>query len=296
MPESTCYRHPGRETGVACSRCGRPICPDCMTPTSVGMRCPECAGEKTQVRRPAFSDSLSGPARATMVLIGINVVAFLFEILGGSGSLNTDSRVFAEGALCGNAIGEGGVCGGGGIFLQSDGGEWWRVVTSGFLHGGVIHLALNMFVLYVLGRTLEPSIGTPRFVAVYLVSLLAGSVGALLLSDPRTFTIGASGAVYGLFVATLIMARHRGLNDVVQQLGFWLAINLVFTFTAASISIGGHLGGMAGGALGALLVIAAERRRTSRRNTLPVELALLAGLGLACFAAAVAIATTGVSF
>jgi membrane associated rhomboid family serine protease len=294
MAKATCYRHPDRETGVSCSRCGRPICPDCMTPTSVGMRCPECAGEKTQVRRPAFSGQVSGTAVATMVLIAINVAAFLLEILGGSGSFNTDSRFFADGALCGNAIGDGGICGGGGVIIQSDGGEWWRVVTSGFLHGGVIHIALNMFVLYVLGRVLEPAIGTPRFVGIYLVSLLAGSVGALLLSDPRTFTIGASGAIYGLFVATLIMARHRGLDQVVQQLGFWLVINLVFTFTASSISIGGHLGGMVGGALGALLVVNAERR-ISGRNTLLVELGLMAALGAACFVAAVVVATAGIS-
>ena len=152
-----------------------------------------------------------------------------------------------------------------------------------------------MYVLYVLGKVLEPSIGTARFVAVYFVSLLAGSVGALLLSDPRTFTIGASGAIYGLFLATLLIARHRGFEQMVQQLGLILVINLVLSFTIPGISIGGHLGGLVGGALGGLLVIAAERR-ISRSNTLGVELGLMAVLGVACFAAAVAIATAGVSF
>lgn len=295
MAKATCYRHPDRETGVSCSRCGRPICPDCMTPTSVGMRCPECAGEKTQVRKPAFTGGMSGAAQATMILIGINVVAFVFEIIGGTGSFNTNSRFFADGALCGNAIGDGGYCGGNGLLLQTDGGEWWRVITSGFLHGGIIHLALNMYVLYVLGKVLEPSIGTARFVAVYFVSLLAGSVGALLLSDPRTFTIGASGAIYGLFLATLLIARHRGFDQMVQQLGIVLVINLVLSFTIPGISIGGHLGGLVGGALGGLLVVAAERR-ISKSNTLAAELGLMAVLGVACFAAAVAIATAGVSF
>jgi len=289
----TCYRHPDRETGVACSRCGRPICPDCMTPTSVGMRCPECAGEKTEVRKPAIAGGASA-ARATVVLIGINIAVFLLEIATGAGGFSTAGSVFADGALCGNAIGDGGICRSNEILLQTDGGEWWRVLTSGFLHGTIIHLALNMFALYILGQVLEPAIGTARFVAVYLVALLAGSVGALLLSEPSQFTIGASGAVYGLFLATIVIARQRGMDAVVSQLGFWLVLNLVFTFAIPNISIGGHLGGMVGGALGALLVVAAERR-ISRRETLPAELGLLAGLGVICFVAAVWVATAGIA-
>ena len=292
MPSETCYRHPDRETGVACSRCGRPICPDCMTPTSVGMRCPECSRDSTKVRTPAFAASASSRARATMVLIGLNVVAFLLEVVTGAGGFSVQGgSVFVDGALCGNAIGDGGICG---RLIETGGGEWWRVLTSGFLHGSIIHLALNMFVLYVLGQVLEPAIGTARFVAVYLVSLIAGSVGALLLTDPSQFTIGASGAVYGLFLATIVIARQRGMNQVVSQLGFWLVLNLVITFTVPNISIGGHLGGMVGGALGALLVVAAERR-ISQRETLPAELGLLAGLGVVCFVAAVVVAGAGIS-
>jgi membrane associated rhomboid family serine protease len=152
-----------------------------------------------------------------------------------------------------------------------------------------------MFVLYVLGKVLEPSIGTPRFIAVYLVSLIAGSVGALLLSDPNTFTIGASGAIYGLFLATLLIARHRGFDQMVQQLGFYLVLNLVFTFSVSGISIGGHLGGMVGGALCALIVIGAERRGAGRQGVV-AELALMTALGVACFIGAVVVATTGVGF
>ena len=178
---------------------------------------------------------------------------------------------------------------------MTDGGEWWRVVTSGFLHAGIIHIALNMFVLYILGKVLEPSIGTPRFLAVYFVSLIAGSVGALLLSDPYAFTIGASGAIYGLFLATLLIARHRGFDQMVQQLGFYLVLNLVFTFSVSGISIGGHLGGLVGGALCALIVIGAERRVSGRRG-LVAELALMGALGVACFVGAVVVATTGAGF
>lgn len=288
---ATCYRHPDRETGVSCSRCGRPICPDCMTPSSVGMRCPECAGDRTEVKRVSYGATGSGAATATLVLIGINVAVFLFEVLGGSGGVGAaGGRVFADGALCGNAVGDGGLCIGGGVALSSDGGEWWRIITSGFLHQGIVHLGLNMFALYILGQVLEPAIGTARFVAVYLVSLLAGSVGALLLSDPQTFTIGASGAVYGLFLATILIARERGFDQVVQTLAFWLILNLVLTFSVSGISIGGHLGGLVGGFLGGLLVVAAERRISSR-ETLPIELTLMAALGAGCFIAAIIVAT-----
>ena len=228
------------------------------------------------------------------VLIGINVAAFLLEVFTGSGGLSTTgSTVFADGALCGNAIGDGGICAAQGIgVIQSDGGEWWRVFTAGFLHGDLIHLALNMFVLYILGQVLEPGIGTARFVAVYLVSLIAGSAGALLLSEPSSFTVGASGAVYGLFIATIIVAYRRGMNQVVTQLGFWLVLNLVITFSVPNISAGGHLGGLVGGALAALLVMGAERR-IAQRETLPAELGLLAALGVASFVAAIVIAGSG---
>lgn len=294
MPTEACYRHPDRETGVSCSRCERAICPDCMTPTSVGMRCPECSQDRTEVRRPAYGGALEGLAPATRVLIGINVVAFVLQVLSGGGGFSGSGSVFNAGALCGNAIGGGGICGGGGVVV-SDGGEWWRIVTSGFLHAGIFHIGLNMFVLFILGRVLEPAIGTPRFVALYFVSLISGSLGALLLSNPAQFTIGASGAIYGLFIATLLYARHRGLDQVVQQLGFWLVLNLVLTFTVSSISIGGHLGGMVGGAIGALLMIVAERR-VSGRGTLPAELGLLAGLGVAFFVGAVVVASSGIGF
>jgi membrane associated rhomboid family serine protease len=268
-----------------------------MTPTSVGMRCPECAGDSTKVRTPAFAASAPSSARATMVLIGINVLAYLAEVLTGSGGLGIGgSDVFADGSLCGNAVGDGGFCAARdlGLLIDTDGGEWWRVITGGFLHGSVIHLALNMFVLFVLGQVLEPAIGTPRFVAVYIVSLIAGSAGALLLSEPSQFTVGASGAVYGLFLATLIVAHSRGQDQVVAQLGFWLVLNLVLTFSVPGISVGGHIGGLVGGTIAALLVVGAERR-IARRETLGAELGILAAIGVGCFVAAVVFATENVT-
>ena len=264
-----------------------------MTPTSVGMRCPECARDRTEVRT-ASTGALSGGAKATFVLIGINVGVFVLQLLTG-GPSGTDGRLFAEGALCANAVGDGGVCGGGGQIIHSAGSEWWRIISSGFMHGGLIHLALNMFVLFILGQVLEPAIGRARFVGLYFVALLAGAVGALIMSDPFTFTVGASGAIYGLFIATIVIARQRGMHDVVQQLAFWLVINLVFTFAASNISVGGHLGGIVGGAIGALIVVGAERQ-ISRRETLPAELATLAAVGIVCFVAAIIVAKQGITF
>jgi membrane associated rhomboid family serine protease len=244
MPE-VCYRHPSRETNVACSRCGRPICPDCMHPSPVGMRCPECARERTGARSLPLQRSET--PYGTYALLALNVIVFVAEVGGGGGaaSLEGGGELIREGGLLGPAI--------------ADGGEWYRIVTSGFLHAGPLHLFLNMLVLYILGNLLEPAVGTARLVGVYLVSLLAGSFGALLL-DPDQLTVGASGAVYGIMAATFLVARQRGVEQLASQIGLWVVLNLAFTFSVPGISIGGHLGGLAGGALAALVIIAGERR------------------------------------
>ena len=137
-------------------------------------------------------------------------------------------------------------------------GEWWRVLTAGFLHFGPIHLLFNMYALYIVGSLLEPGIGTPRFVAIYVASLLAGSFGALLLSAD-THTVGASGAIFGIFAAAFVVARGRRLEGVAAQLGFLLLINFAFTFSIPGISIGGHLFGAAGGAICAVAIAAGDR-------------------------------------
>ncbi len=255
----TCYRHPDRETGVSCSSCGRPICPSCMTPTPVGMRCPECSQQRTEVRTgPSAFGSTRAPA--TFVLIGLNVLAFLVEVGGGSGGLSESSgSVVNDFALRGASVAE---------------GEWYRLVTGGFLHAGFGHIALNMFALYFLGRLLEPSIGTPRFVALYAASLLAGSFGAILLTDPGQITVGASGAIFGIFGATFVIAGARGLRDIATQLGVLLLINLVFTFSVARISVGGHLGGLLAGVLCGLIVVLGERGLLGPRR-FAVELAAM---------------------
>jgi membrane associated rhomboid family serine protease len=277
---AVCYRHPGRETNVACSNCGRPICPDCMTSTPVGMRCPECAGERTQVRRVGSGGFAGGAEPATYVLIGLNVIAFVAQVMaggGGAASLEGGGELIRDGGLNAYAVD-----------VQ---GEWWRVVTSGFLHAGPLHLLLNMFALYILGSLLEPAVGTARFIGIYVVSLLAGSCGALLL-DPNELTVGASGAVFGLMAGGFVMARRRGLEDLASQIGLYVVINLVFTFSVPNISVGGHLGGLAGGALAALVVAWFEQRRM--RRPLAAELAVLGVLAIAAAAGCLVAAASGV--
>ncbi|HEY6672242.1 MAG TPA: rhomboid family intramembrane serine protease, partial [Solirubrobacterales bacterium] len=223
--QKTCYRHPNRETGVSCSNCGRPICPECMTSTPVGMRCPECARQTTKVRvgAGAFSPT-AGKMPATIALIAINVIVFLIELAGGgTSSLNGGGQVIHDAGLRGPDIAN---------------GDWWRIITGGFLHAGFLHLLLNMYVLYVAGSILEPGIGTPRFLGIYFVSLVAGSLGALIV-DPNTVTVGASGAIFGLMAGVIVVARGRGVEELASQFGLFVVLNLVLTFSIPGISIGG---------------------------------------------------------
>jgi membrane associated rhomboid family serine protease len=276
----TCYRHPGRETNVSCSRCGRPICPECMYDSPVGMRCPECAGERTRAR--TLPIRRSGTPYATYALIALNVIVFIAEIGGGGGaaSLEGGGQLIADGGLLGPAI--------------SDGGEWYRIVTSGFLHAGPLHLFLNMFVLYILGTLLEEGIGTVRMVGIYFVSLLAGSFGALLL-DPDQLTVGASGAVYGIMAATFLVARQRGVEQLASQIGLWVVLNLAFTFAVPGISIGGHIGGLLGGAAAAAVIIAGERRGSGAPGLEALGLLLIGAVAVGgAFLAAASSGTPGV--
>src|SRR3954470_19929786 len=271
----TCYRHPSRETGVSCSNCGRPICPECMTSTSVGMRCPECARQTTKVRvgQAAFgSDASKMPA--TFALIGINVVVFVIELAGGgAGSLSGSGSVIHDAGLRGPDIAN---------------GDWWRVITGGFLHAGFLHLLFNMYVLYVAGSILEPGIGTPRFLGIYFVSLMAGSLGALI-ADPNSFTVGASGAIFGLMAAVLVIARGRGVEQLASQFGLFIVINLFLTFSISGISVGGHIGGLIGGAVAAGLVLLVERRLHGRAG-FGLELGGILLIFAATFAGALAVA------
>jgi membrane associated rhomboid family serine protease len=247
-----------------------------MTPSPVGMRCPECSRQRTRVTTgPVGPATGFGAAPATFVLIGLNAIAFLAEIAGGSGGLSTSSgSVVNDFALQGNAV---------------SGGEWYRLVTGGFLHAGFGHIAFNMFALFFVGRLLEPGIGTPRFVALYVASLLAGACGALTLTDPGQITVGASGAIFGIFGATLVITGARGMRGIASQLGILLAINLAFTLTIPNISVGGHLGGLVGGLICGLIVVAGERGMLGGRR-LQVELIGMAAVAVLAVAGCFAVA------
>jgi membrane associated rhomboid family serine protease len=272
---ATCYRHPDRETGVSCSRCGRPICPDCMTPTPVGMRCPECMRERTRVRSGAAAFGASAQAPATFVLIAINVAVYLAEIASGAGGLNGPGATLIDHfGLRGTAVA---------------GGEWYRLLTGGFLHASLFHVGFNMLALYFLGRMLEPAIGTTRFVFLYFASLFAGAFGALLLTGPHQVTIGASGAIFGIFGAAFVIARGRGLDAVARTIGVILLFNLAFSLGDPSISLGGHLGGLLAGVLCSLVILVGERGGLGRQR-LPAELIAMTAVAIVSIAGALAIA------
>ena len=258
----TCYRHPGRATAVSCSNCGRPICPDCMVYAAVGIKCPECAGQptgpKAATRKLGRVGSGTG-ALVTKTLIGINVAVFLISIAQGSGGFQPAQSFINRWALNGFAVSE---------------GEWYRLITSAFLHASIIHIAFNMLMLWWFGQALESALGRARFLGVYFVSALAGSAGALLLSGEFVNTVGASGAVFGILGAGLVLERKQ-----VYVFGggalFVVILNVAFTFAVSNISIGGHLGGLAGGMLAVLALSAAGRHPVYGRLDLLSVLALL---------------------
>lgn len=216
-----------------------------MTPTSVGMRCPECARERTKVKTVR---SVSGIPQITQALIALNVIVFLAETaagasLGGGGG----GTVFNHGDLYGYAI--------------AHQHQYWRLVSSGFLHDGIFHILVNMVSLYFVGAALEPGIGRLNFGVIYAVSLLAGSFGALLFS-PGIPTIGASGAIFGIFGALIVIARARGISIWQSGLGFFLLLNLFLSVSVKGIALGGHIGGLVAGLIcGLLIVEVGERRR-----------------------------------
>ena len=224
------------------------------------MRCPECARQKTKVRTAA---TLTGTPQLTYALIAINLLVFAGA--SGGGRLGTSGPLYEKGALFGPLVAD---------------GEWWRIVSAGFLHAGLLHLAFNMYFLYFLGTLLEPSIGKLRFGIIYVVSLIGGSFGALLLSS-QAVTVGASGAVFGSMGAAILAMRARGIDPMQSGLGITLVLNLGITFLIPGISIGGHLGGLfAGAVVGYLMFEVAERRRINRNVVYGICVALAVALAI----------------
>ena len=251
-----CYKHPDRDAGVRCRRCERALCPDCMITAPVGFQCRECVKGAPAVRSLR---SLRADPYVTWALIAVNVAIFL----PGMGSREQTGDLGLLGFLVAN-------------------GEWWRIISSGFLHLNLMHLAFNMLGLWWLGGMLEPALGRARFAALYGGSLLAGSLGVLLVS-PNTFTGGASGAVFGLMAGAVVYQRGRGVDPMQSGLGGLLLINLLFTFARPGISIGGHLGGLVGGALLGAVLNATDDSRQHRLVGLGISVAIalaLAGTAL----------------
>jgi membrane associated rhomboid family serine protease len=234
--ERTCYRHPDRITGLSCSECGRPICTECMTMAPVGIRCPEHAGGQRVVDR---SRAFSVGGRVTQLLIAINVGVYLAELLTGGGVQGDRGWIFDHGVLFGPFVAA---------------GDWWRLITSAFMHYGPFHLLLNMYGVYFAGTLLERAIGGWRFLMLYIVSGLAGSAGALLWK-PNAFTVGASGALFGILGALFVLER-RGHLATEGQIAGLIVINLIFTVAFARyIAVGGHFGGLIGGIVSMFLLM-----------------------------------------
>lgn len=233
-PALACYRHPKVAAPVTCTRCDRPICTDCMVSAPVGWQCPACLKGAPAVRRMrdiqggAFSLA-NGTPYLTYGIIATCVVAYLAQQL-------TD--LTDRGVVVSSLVAQ---------------GEVWRVFTSGFLHGGVIHLLFNMLILFQLGSVLEGRLGRARYLGLYVLAIAGGSMGAMIAQPPTTAALGASGGVFGLMGAIVALSK-RGRSPIESSVGGLLVINLVITFVLPGISIGGHIGGLVAGLIGGLLI------------------------------------------
>src|SRR5438105_8213063 len=282
VAEKTCYRHPDRVTGLSCSECGRPICTECMTMAPVGIRCPEHSGRAQGVQRMTHGvrrASFEGVgAKVTRTLIGINVAVYVAELATGGGVNGIGSKIYEKGVLIATAIDPSG------HLIGVAHGEWWRLITAAFLHYGPFHLLTNMLALYWFGSLLEQRIGSGRFLMLYLVSGLAGSAGALLWS-PLVPTVGASGAIFGILGAGLVLERQRDYVFGGSALGI-IIINFIFTFSISSISKGGHIGGLIGGIVCALGLTRFGRGHAAYGHAGALGLATIAAVGIAAVAIA----------
>lgn len=236
-----CYRHPDRETGLSCSECGRPICADCATFAPVGIRCPDHAGTRRPaarairprpvLRAPGVALA-TGRAPVTYALIAINVAIYLITAEQGGGLNAPGGQLFDKMILFGPYVAR---------------GDWWRLGTSMFLHANVLHIGVNMLSLYFIGPPVEQYLGRARYIGLFLVSGLAGSAGALVQA-PAIAGLGASGAVFGILGALLIL-EWQITGRLAGNAMTWIVINLVFSFAIPGISWGAHIGGLIGGIL-----------------------------------------------
>ena len=270
-----CYRHPNRETYVSCTECGRGICPDCMVFGPVGIRCPDharSAGTAPRQRAKVTARRIGAPVGiVTKILIGLNVAVYLLELATGAGINGNSGWIYEHGVLIANAVDSSGNA------IGVAQGDWWRLITAPFLHYGPLHLGMNMLVLWFIGPALEEYFGRLRYLLVYVVSGLAGSAGALIMS-PNALTVGASGAIWGLMGAAVLLEARRIYVFGGQAMGL-VVFNLIFTLLIPGVSIGGHIAGGIGGALAALAF-------TSLRRNPPLATATVVGIGVLSVAVA----------
>ncbi|WP_329350118.1 rhomboid family intramembrane serine protease [Streptomyces sp. NBC_01261] len=251
-----CYRHPDRETGVRCTRCERPICPECMVSASVGFQCPECvrggsgtghAPTAAQPRTIAGGTVVADPRLVTKILIGLCVAAYLVQRVVGD-------RFTEHFELLGQAYVP--------LFGSVEGvaeGQPYRLLTAMFLHASPIHIIFNMMSLWWIGGPLEAALGRARYLALYFVSGLAGSALTYLIAAPNQPSLGASGAIFGLFGATAVLMRR--LRYDMRPVIALLVINLIFTFGWANIAWQAHIGGLVAGVITGYAMVHAPRER-----------------------------------
>lgn len=287
----TCYRHPDRETWIRCQRCEKPICPDCMRDAAVGFQCPDCVAEgRKSVRQPtaAYGGKPStNPALTSIVLIVLNAAVWIaITATGGSNSRLGDWLAQRARGVCfdGDAAfpTTEAVCRTGDTSTWVPGvqeGAYWELLTSMFAHVQPLHLGFNMLALWFLGPQLEQVLGRARFLAVYFLAGFAGSVSVYWLSNEYSATLGASGAIFGLMGALVVLSLKIGADP--RDLLLWIGINVVLTFTLPNVSWQGHFGGLAGGLLVTAVIAFAPRERR----------AMLQAVGLVLFALLLVLAT-----
>lgn len=292
--QPACYRHPTREATIRCQRCTRPICTECMNDAAVGFQCPDCVTtgrrETRQNVGPYGGTRSSRPALTSQVLIGLNAIVWL-AILATGGMQGIVARLFAltpqgicvlandpgsyyPGATEAMCVARSGVVWHDGV----SSGAFWQVITNAFTHIEIWHIAFNMLAIWFLGPQLEAVLGRARFLALYLLSALSASALVMWFSDPASPTLGASGAVFGLMGAILVIA-HKHHGDV-RGILVWLGANVAITFLGSGISWQGHLGGLLGG-----LVIAAIVAYAPKQNRTTIQWVGLAAFALVTLAA-----------
>jgi membrane associated rhomboid family serine protease len=247
-----------------------------MHQASVGFHCPECARSGRQ--RVVTGQSLMAVRPlVTLAIVAANVAVFLADLPSSSDGLDGLGRLARDGALYGPAVA---------------GGDWWRPITAGFVHAGLLHIGFNMFLLFQLGRLLEPAIKWWAFLVLYLLSLVGGSFLVLVL-DPNSASVGASGAVFGLMGATFVAMRSRGIDPFRTGIGPLIVINLLLTFTIPGISIGGHIGGLVAGGVGGWLIWEWGPRLGARRGQF-VPVAVCGVLAVALYVGCLVVASSPV--